>query len=183
MKKLIAALAVAALFVGCASTPQEKAASALAEMQKEKTALIEKGVVAGIGIGDSQDEQVAYDKADLNARTDIGRELESKLQNLTRAYAEEVGSELTQHFEEVKKNVVSTTIRGATIIKIKTEAKENGVKVYAIMAMDPKLVREAFEAELAAKQADVARFRASKAYGDANKEFEAYEAAKAAAAQ
>ena len=149
----------------------------------EKTALIEKGVVAGIGIGESQDEQVAYDKADLNARTDIGRELESKLQNLTRAYAEEVGSELTQHFEEVKKNVVSTTIRGATIIKIKTEAKENGVKVYAIMAMDPKLVREAFEAELAAKQADVARFRASKAYGDANKEFEAYEAAKAAAAQ
>ena len=168
MKKLIAALAVAALFVGCASTPQEKAANALAEMQKEKTALIEKGVVAGIGIGESQDEQVAYDKADLNARTDIGRELESKLQNLTRAYAEEVGSELTQHFEEVKKNVVSTTIRGATIIKIKTEAKENGVKVYAIMAMDPKLVREAFEAELAAKQ---------------DKEFEAYEAAKAAAAQ
>ena len=177
MKKLFAFFAVAAMFIGCASTPQEKAASALSEMQKEKTELIEKGVVAGIGIGDSQDEQVAYDKADLNARTDIGRELESKLQNLTRAYAEEVGSELTQHFEEVKKNVVSTTIRGATIIKI----KENGVKVYAIMAMDPKLVREAFEAELAAQQADVARFRASKAYGDANKEFEAYEAAKAAA--
>ena len=88
MKKLFAFFAVAAMFIGCASTPQEKAASALSEMQKEKTELIEKGVVAGIGIGDSQDEQVAYDKADLNARTDIGRELESKLQNLTRAYAD-----------------------------------------------------------------------------------------------
>lgn len=179
MKKLLAALATLALLAGCASTPQEKAASALAEMQQEKNELIQKGVVAGFGIGESQDEQIAYDKADLNARTDIGRELESKLQNLTRAYAEEVGSELTQHFEEVKKNVVSTTLRGATIIKIKTEAKENTVKVYAIMAMDPKLVREAFEAELAAQQADVARFRAAKAYGDANAEFAAYEAAKA----
>ena len=168
MKKLLATLATLALLAGCASTPQEKAASALAEMQQEKNELIQKGVVAGFGIGESQDEQIAYDKADLNARTDIGR-----------AYAEEVGSELTQHFEEVKKNVVSTTLRGATIIKIKTEAKENTVKVYAIMAMDPKLVREAFEAELAAQQADVARFRAAKAYGDANAEFAAYEAAKA----
>lgn len=180
MKKLFAALAVAALFIGCSSTPQEKGASALVEMQKEKSALIEKGVVAGFGIGESQDEQIAYDKADLNARTDVGRELESKLQNLTRAYAEEVGNELTQHFEEVKKNVVSTTLRGATIIKIKTEATENTIKVYAIMAMDPKIIRDALEAELAAKQADVARFKASKAYADANKEFEAYEAAKAA---
>lgn len=180
MKHFFCALAIAALLIGCASTPQEKAADALAEMQQQKTELINKGVVAGFGIGESQDEQIAYDKADLNARTDVGRELESKLQNLTRSYAEEVGSELTQHFEEVKKNVVSTTLRGATIIKIKTEAKENTVKVYAVMAMDPKVIRDALEAELAAQQADVARFRASKAYATADAEFAAYEAAKAA---
>ena len=179
MKKLLAALATLALLAGCASTPQEKAASALQEMQQEKTALIDKGVVAGFGIGESQDEQIAYDKADLNARTDIGRELESKIQNLTRSYAEEVGSELTAHFEEVKKNVVSTTLRGATMIKIKTETTENTIKVYGVMALNPKIVYDALEAELKAQQADVARFKASKAYADANKEFEAYEAAKA----
>lgn len=179
MKKLFASLAFAALLVGCASTPQEKGASALIEMQQEKTALIEKGVVAGFGIGESQNEQTAYDKADLNARTDIARELESKLQSLTRSYTEEVGSEMTEHFEEIKKNVTSTTLRGATMIKIKTEAKENTIKVYGVMALDPKIVRDAFEAELAAKQADMARYKASKAYAEANKEFEAYEAAKA----
>lgn len=182
MKKLFAALAVAAMFVGCASTPQEKGASALLEMQNEKAKLIDSGVTAGFGIGESQDEQIAYDKADLNARTDLSKVLESKLQNLTRAYAEEVGSELSQHFEEVKKNVVSTTLRGATMIKIKTEATENTIKVYGIMVLNPKLVYEALEAEMKAKQADVDRFKASKAYADANKEFEAYEAAKKAAA-
>lgn len=181
MKKLFAAFAVAAMLVGCASTPQERGASALAEMQNEKSALIEKGIVAGFGIGESQDEQIAYDKADLNARTDLSKELESKVQNLTRSYAEEVGGELTQHFEEVKKNVVSTTLRGATMIKIKTEATENTIKVYGIMALNPKIVYEALEAELKAQQADVARFKASKAYSEANKEFEIYEAAKAAA--
>jgi len=179
MKKLFAALAVVALMAGCASTPQEKGASALMEMQKEKTALIEKGVVAGFGVGESQDEQMAYDKADLNARTDVSKELESKVQNLTRAYAEEVGGELTQHFEEVKKNVVSTTLRGATMIKIKTETTDKTIKVYGIMALNPKIVYDALEAELKAQQADVARFKASKAYAEANKEFEAYEAAKA----
>jgi len=124
---------------------------------------------------------MAYDKADLNARTDIAKALESKVGDLARTYGEEVGGELTQHFEEVKKNVVSTTLRGATMILIKTEATDKTIKVYGVMALNPKLVYDALEAELKAKQADVNRFRASKAYADANKEIEAYEAAKAAA--
>lgn len=183
MKKLLTAFAVAALLVGCASTPQEKGASMLVKMQKEKSELIEKGVVAGFGIGESQDEQTAYNKADLAAREDIARELESKIGNLARSYTEEVGSELTQHYENITKNVVSTTLRGATLINIKTEATEKTIKVYGIMALDPKIVKDAFEAEMQAKQADMARLRAAKGYGNLNDEVAAYEAAKAAGAQ
>lgn len=179
MKKLFSILAIAALFVGCAGTPQEKAANKLQELQEEKAELIEKGIVAGFGIGESQDEQVAYDKANLNASVDLGRALENKVQALVRSYAEEVGEEFTQHFEEVKKNIVSTTLRGATMYKTETEANGNKIKVYGIMTLNPKLVYEALEAELKAQQADVARFRASKAYAEANKEFEAYENLKA----
>lgn len=175
MKKLFAILATAAFLAGCASTPQEKGADMLAEMQKEKTALIDKGVVAGFGIGESQDEMTAYNKADLAAREDIARELESKLGNLSRSYTEEVGSELTKHYEEITKNVVSQTLRGATLIKVKTEATEKTIKVYGIMVLDPKLVKDAFEAEMQAKQADVARMRAAKGYGDLNAEIAAYD--------
>ena len=74
---------------------------------------------------------------------------------------------------------MSTTLRGATMYKTETEANGNKIKVYGIMTLNPKIVYEALEAELKAQQADVARFRASKAYADANKEFEAYENLKA----
>lgn len=179
MKKLFTIFAIAALFAGCAGTPQEQAANKLQDMQEEKAELIDKGIVAGLGIGESQDEQVAYDKANLNASVDLSKALELKVQSLVRSYTEEVGEEFTQHFEEVKKNVISTTLRGATMYKTEVEANDNKVKVYGIMTLNPKLVYEALEAELKAQQADVARFKASKAYAEANKEFEAYENLKA----
>lgn len=181
MKKLIAALATLALLVGCASTPQQKNASMMQDLLNKKQSLINDGVVASIGIATSKDEQVAYDKADLNARTDIAKELETKVQSMAHSYDEEVGGQMTQHFEQVKKTIVSQTVRGATIIDTRVEVSEtNEYKVYALMVMNPKLVREAFEAELQAQQADIARFKASKAYADADREFEKYEAAKAA---
>lgn len=179
MKKLIAAFAMAALMIGCAGTPQEKAASKLQTMQQEKAEFVQKGVIAGLGIGESQNEQYAYDKATLNASTDLAKALENKVQSFARSYAEEVGSELTKHFEEVKKNIASTTLRGATIVKTEVEAQEKTIKVYAIMTLNPKLVYEALEAELKAKEADLARIRATKAYAEAQKEIEEYEASKA----
>lgn len=179
MKKIFVALATAAFIFGCAGTPQEKAASKITVMQQEKEAFIQKGVIAGLGIGESKNEQVAYDKATLNASTDIAKALENKVQAFARSYAEEVNEELTEHFEEVKKNVASTTLRGATIVKTEVEPLEKTVKVYAVMTLNPKAVYEALEEELKAKQADLARIKASKAYAEAQKEIEEYEASKA----
>ena len=72
MKKLIACLAVAAMFVGCSSnppqTPQEKQASLLIEMQMQKKNYLKQHIPAGIGIGESADEQIAYEKAELQGR-------------------------------------------------------------------------------------------------------------------
>ena len=149
MKKILALLTFALFIIGCAGTPQEQSASKMMKMQQEKNELLDKGVVAGIGIGESKSEQLAYDEADLNARTDVARSLESKVEALIRNYQEEVGDELTEHKEAVKKNVISDMQNGVSVVKMDTEA-----------------FKKAFEAALAAQKANVDRARAMKGYAD-----------------
>jgi hypothetical protein len=140
------------------------------KMQKEKQELLDKGVVAGIGIGESKSEQLAYDEADLNARTDVARALESKVEAFIRNYQEEVGDELTQHKEAVKKNVISDMQNGVSVIKMDMEVTEEGkFKVYSIAAMNTEAFKKAFEAALAAQKANVDRARAMKGYADLDK--------------
>ena len=171
MKKIIALLAFALFIVGCAGTPQEQSANKMMKMQQEKNELLDKGVVAGIGIGESKNEQMAYDEADLNARTDVARSMESKVEALIRNYQEEVGDELTQHKEAVKKNVVSDMQNGVSVVKMDMEFQEESgkYKVYAIAAMNTEAFKKAFEAALAAQKANVDRARAMKGYADLDK--------------
>lgn len=170
MKKILALLTFALFIIGCAGTPQEKSASKMVKMQQEKNELVEKGVVAGIGIGESKSEQLAYDEADLEARYDVARAVEGKIEGLMRNYKEEVGEELTPHKEEVKKYVVSDMQNGVTVIKIDVEVTEaNKFKVYAIAAMNPEAFKKAFEAALAAQKANVDRARAMKGYAELDK--------------
>ena len=50
MKKLFSILAIAALFAGCAGTPQEKAANKLQEMQEEKAELLKKASLQALAL-------------------------------------------------------------------------------------------------------------------------------------
>lgn len=175
MRRLFTLLALLLFIIGCAGTPQEKAVNKTLKMQSKKTDIINKGIIAGFGIGESADEQMALDEADLNARADIARTVESKVGDLAKRYAEEVGTEFTEHMETVRKSVASTVIRGATMTELDMETVDGRYKVYGVMTLDPKLFYQAMEAELNAQQADVNRFRASKAYQNANEEFKAFD--------
>ena len=144
MKKLIAALAVAAFLVGCASTPQEKAANILVEMQMKKTNLIKKDHnPAGLGIGISKDEQIALDKADQNARVDLAKEIDVQMKALTKNFKEEVGGDIAEHFQSASKTIVNTHLNGATLTDVKIETTEEGqFKIYGIMTLNVDLVSE-----------------------------------------
>ena len=181
MKKIYTLAIFTAILLGCAGTSQEQAANKMLEMQQQKNELIEKGVVAGLGVGESSSEQLAYDEADLKARTDVARELESKINGLLRNYEEDVGAELTKHKEAVRKNVVSTLLNGVTIVKIDMETTADGkFKVYAIAAMNAKLIRDAFEQQMQAQQADMNRVKAMSGYKKLDEEAAALDAYKAA---
>lgn len=169
MKKILALAALCAMFIGCASTPQEKTVSKMLKMQDEKTRLIGDGIIAGMGVGDAATEQMAYDEADLNARADVGREMESYIGAMFRNYEEQAGKELVRHKETVRKNIVSTTLRGATIVKMDMEPVEGGYKVYAVMTVNPTAIKNAIEEQLKtaeAEEAEKARFRSSQGYKD-----------------
>ena len=146
MKKLIAAfaaLAVAAMISGCASTPQEKSANVLIEMQMLKTKYVRDKIPAGLGIGVSKDEQIAMEKADQNARVDLAKELDVHMKALTKNFKEEVGGDIAEHFQSASKAIVDTRMNGATLTDVKIETTEDGqFKIYGIMTLGADLVSE-----------------------------------------
>lgn len=144
MKKLITALVVAAFLVGCASTPQEKSASALVEMQMRKANLIKKEhIPAGLGIGISKDEQVALEKADQNARVDLAKEIDVQMKALSKNFKEEVGGDVAEHFQSTSKTILNTRLNGATLTDVKVETTPDGqYKIYGVMTLNVDLVSE-----------------------------------------
>lgn len=148
MKKLIAALAVVALMAGCSQSPQQKAASALIEMQNIKTKYIKsEHKIAGLGKGVSSDEQVAYEKADQNARVDVAKAVDAQVKAITKNFKEQVDVEgkeaLVEHFQNTSKTKVDTHLNGATLTDVKVEVSEDGkFNVYGVMVLDVNLVDE-----------------------------------------
>ena len=178
MKKLIVALVAAFLMIGCSSTPQEKSASKLVEMQMLKKKYLKDHVPAGMGIGVSTDEQLAMEKADQNARVDLAKEIDAQTKALIKNFKEDVNDQVVEHFQSTSKTVVNTHMSGATLTDVQVETDENGhFKIYGIMTLDANLVEELIKSLQAAGQYDDAvankiREAANKAYAELDAEIE-----------
>ena len=178
MKKLIVAALAAFLMIGCSSTPQEKSANKLMEMQMKKKAYLKDHVPAGMGIGVSTDEQIAMEKADQNARVDLAKELDARVKALIKNFKEDVNDQVAEHFQSTSKTVVDTHMSGATLTDVQVETTEDGhFKIYGIMTLDADLVAELIKSLQAAGQYDDAvankiREAANKAYAELDAEIE-----------
>ena len=178
MKKLIVAALAAFLMIGCSSTPQEKSASKLIEMQMLKKKYLKDHVPAGMGIGVSTDEQIAMEKADQNARVDLAKEIDAQTKALIKNFKEDVNDQVAEHFQSTSKTVVNTHMSGATLTDVQVETDENGhFKIYGIMTLDANLVEELIKSLQAAGQYDDAvankiREAANKAYAELDAEIE-----------
>ena len=178
MKKLIVAALAAFLMIGCSSTPQEKSASKLIEMQMLKKKYLKDHVPAGMGIGVSTDEQIAMEKADQNARVDLAKEIDAQTKALIKNFKEDVNDQVAEHFQSTSKTVVNTHMSGATLVDVKVETTEDGhFKIYGIMTLDANLVEELIKSLQAAGQYDDAvankiRAAANKAYAELDEEIE-----------
>lgn len=179
MKKLFAAFAVVALLVGCggqAPTPQERTVSAMTEIIAKKTQYIREGKPAGMGIGISTDETIAYEKADQNARVDLAKEIDAQVKALTKNFKEQINVEgmesVAEHFSNTAKTVVDVNLTGATLMDVKIETVEGKFKVYGVMPLNTVLIEEYFKSventdnKLSEEQKQVIRDLAKKAYDE-----------------
>jgi hypothetical protein len=110
----------------------------------------------------SRDLQTAINKAKQDARVDIGSQVETRLQALTKQFKEEIGegvdARIDAQFTTVSKSVVSTTLRGC---KVKNQStKQEGpiwracvLMEYPIGAANAKFLQSLKDSEVLRQKA------------------------------
>lgn len=130
------------------------------------------------GFAESQDLQVALDKATLNARAEIGRQLELKLTGMQKSFAEEVGevgTELNQFFSTTTKTVMSTTLTGSKIRESKYKEKKGVYEAVVLVEYPIGAANSALLEQIKKNQNMYTRFQASQSFKELEAEVEKYE--------
>ncbi len=173
-------LAVCIGFSGCKSTPPASSDKSMFDVLQEKVADIgEKGGMAAVGIGESRKPDVAIAKAKLEARKNLAQLVQVKIENLEKAFVEEIGeaetSEMNTLFSSATKQITSQTLQGTTP-KIQKYDTEDGITTaYVLMVLNPDIIPASLENSNAKHLYE--RFRASKAFEELDKEIKEYEEA------
>jgi len=127
----------------------------------------------------SQDLQLAIDKAVTGARTEIGRQMEVKVNGLQKKFEEETGvgqdAQLLSQFTSASKTVVSTQLSGSRI-KFQKQLREGNLwRAYVLMEYPIGAASEAMMKAIKSNNQMYTRFRASEAYKDLDTEVQKYE--------
>ena len=130
------------------------------------------------GTSESLDLQLAIDKATLNARAEIGRQLELKLNSLQKSFAEEVGDtdpELNKLYSSATEVVVSTQLSGSKIRD--TKYKEKNGKYHAVVLVEYPVsaANAALVNQIKKDQNLYTRFRASEGFKELEAQVDKYE--------
>jgi hypothetical protein len=169
MKKILALAVSAVMLVSCASAPEAKGgfktvSTPATELQMMKKNLNEKGVLAEIGMGESNDEMVAMTLAQDEGRKLIATSLGTEVRRLSDQYVQNVGGEAKKIWEEKTNQLTVEMLRGTTATKtITTQNEEGTFKIYSLMVMDAQAFKDAINAigkdneeiELRVKSADM----------------------------
>jgi hypothetical protein len=130
----------------------------------------------------SQDLQLAIDKATTSARTEVGRQMEVRVQGIQKKFEEEVGtggdSQLLSQFTQASKTVVSTTLSGSRV-KSQKQIKEGSLwRAYVLVQLPVGAAADAFLKTMKKNDQSYTRFRATETFKELNEEADKYEAFK-----
>lgn len=177
-KLAAAALLLALPILNCSQKPKFEPArnDILAELQKKKRKLNEKGMIAEVALAESRHLQTGINKVELEARARLSRSLESRISSLQKRFQEEVGRETADHFSQTVKGLSDQLVRGTALAETPFEQdKEGNYRVYGLMILDADLYGKALSAQLEADKALRDRWRASRAYKELNEEVAAFQ--------
>ncbi len=174
------ALTVCIGFSGCKSLPKMDSDDSMFDnLQEEVAKITDKGGMAAVGIGESRNTQLAIAKAKVEARKNLAQLVSIKIENLEKAFIEEIGtangSEMNELFSSATKQITSQTLQG-TVPKIqKFETNEDITTAYILMVLNPDIIDASLKNNKTKHLYE--RFRASKAFAELDKEMKEYEEA------
>jgi len=127
----------------------------------------------------SKDMQLAVDKALQAARTELGRQVEVKVNALQKRFQEETGigddAQLLDQFTQASKTVVSTSLSGSKE-KLKKIVKDgNNWRAYVLVEYPLGAAQEALREQIKKNEQLFTRFRASQTYQELDNEVQKYE--------
>lgn len=130
----------------------------------------------------SQDLQLALDKASTDARAEIARQVEIKVEGLQKRFQEETGTstdaQLLDQFTQVNKTVVSTSLSGTQIAKQKQMKDGNLWRAYVLVEYPVGAANEAFIKQIKNNEQLYTRLRATQTFKELDEEVKKLEDAK-----
>ncbi len=125
----------------------------------------------------SRDLQVAIQKAQTAARTELAQQMEARLGNLTRQFQEEVGlrddSELLQQFTSATKIVTDQTLVGSRADQREILSESGIYRAYVLMSLPIGQANQLLMQKIRENESLYTRFRATQAFEELNRELEA----------
>ncbi|VGO20882.1 LPP20 family lipoprotein [Pontiella sulfatireligans] len=176
----VLSLAVCIGFAGCKSKPKMDSDKSMFDyMQEEVGKITENGGMASVGLGESSNTQLAITKAKMEARKNLAQLVQVKIENLEKAFIEEIGeasgSEMNELFSSATKQITSQTLQG-TVPKMQKYETDDGITTaYVLMVLNPDIIVDSLKNNNAKHLYE--RFRASKAFEELDKEIKEFDEA------
>lgn len=122
----------------------------------------------------SRDVQMASNKAKTAARVDLAQQLETKMNNLTKNFQEEVGegddSELLQQFTSATKSVTSQTLNGSRLDQQQILPERGIYRAYVLMSIPIGDANRQLMQKIQENKNLYTRFRATEAFTELDAE-------------
>jgi hypothetical protein len=124
--------------------------------------------------GVSQDMQMAVEKATTEARADISRQMEIRVQGLVKNFGEEVGtssdSQLLSQFTSASKQVTSNVLSGTRVKTQKVLKEGTGYRAYVLMQLPVGAAADQFLQSMKKDDKTYTRFRATETFKELDDE-------------
>lgn len=127
----------------------------------------------------SRDLQTAINRATVDARAEIGRNVEVRIEAMQKNFTEEVGVDedatFRQMFEEVSRTVVATALNGSQVKEQQTEQDGNLWRAFVLMEYPIGAANKQLMDQMREREEMYTRFRQSQSFQELEKAVEEYE--------
>jgi hypothetical protein len=109
------------------------------ELEEVKNKLENDGIACGVGVGEASDEMTARKISSDAARTELAKSMNTHVQRISEAYAQNIGNKAKKIWEEGVRQITDVSVRGSTVHTTITQfnAEKKAFKVYSLMIMQP----------------------------------------------